>query len=292
MNRKNGFRLYKTVLFVLAICLLVGVNYAAPSGIDKAEVPLTNPSKPALLKVSLVAGSIHVTGYSGKTVLIEAKTGVREKDEKDEEDEEDVAKKAKDKAKGMIRIQNTSTGLTVIEENNTIVVRTTSWQRRVDLTIKVPYKTNLKLRSVNDGKITVEKVDGDLEVKHTNGPLTLTNVSGTVVANTINGDTTVIFDRADLDKPMSISSFNGDVDVTFPANVKFNLKMKSDQGDIYSDFQLKMQALPAQKAKKTEKKDGKFKIRFDKAVYGLLNGGGEEVELKTFNGDIYIRKKK
>jgi DUF4097 and DUF4098 domain-containing protein YvlB len=88
---------------------------------------------------------------------------------------------------------------------------------------------------------------------------------------------------------MSFTSFNGDVDVTFPANAKFNLKMKSERGDIYSDFKLDMKA--SSPIKKAEKKDGKFKVTFDKSVLATLNGGGEEVTLKTFNGDIYIRKK-
>jgi len=33
-------------------------------------------------------------------------------------------------------------------------------------------------------------------------------------------------------------------------------------------------------------------VTFDKSVHALLNGGGEEATFKTFNGNIYIRKKK
>jgi DUF4097 and DUF4098 domain-containing protein YvlB len=90
---------------------------------------------------------------------------------------------------------------------------------------------------------------------------------------------------------MSFSTFNGDIDVTFPKNAKFNLKMKSDQGEIYSDFKLEMRSTPSPE-KKPERKDGKYVIKFDKILYGLLNGGGEEVQFKTFNGNIYVREKK
>jgi hypothetical protein len=37
---------------------------------------------------------------------------------------------------------------------------------------------------------------------------------------------------------------------------------------------------------------GKYRVQFDRATYGLINGGGPELQLTTFNGNIYIRKAK
>jgi hypothetical protein len=39
-------------------------------------------------------------------------------------------------------------------------------------------------------------------------------------------------------RPWLFHTFNGNVDVTFPATLKANVKLKSDQGDIYSDFDI------------------------------------------------------
>ncbi len=283
-------------LCMLSVFFFAAVGYAQDSQVDRAEVPLTDPSKPALVEARLLTGSIMVTGYNGKTVIVEAKNVLEEPGEEEEEvevEETGKAAKEKDKAKGMIRIRNTSSGLSIEEENNVVEISSRSFRHKVILSIKVPFKTSLELKTVDGGEIVVEKVDGDLEVGNVNGPLTLKNVSGTVVAHTTNGEVTVSFDRVNLDKPMSFATFNGDVDVTFPANAKFNLKMKSDQGEIYSDFKLEMKTPPPQPVKKSEEKEkGKFVVKFEKSVYGLLNGGGEEVQFKTFNGDIYIRKKK
>ncbi len=286
-------------LCMLSVFFFAAVGYAQDSPVDKVEVPLTDPSKPALVKASLITGSIMVTGYNGKTVNVEARTVFEEPEEEKEKEKEVEAEetkkaaKEKDKAKGMFRIPNTSSGLSIEEENNVVVVRSHSFMSKVILSIKVPFKTSLKLRTVNGGEIVVEKVDGDLDVGNVNGPLTLKNVSGTVVAHTTNGEVKVSFDRVNLDKPMSFATFNGDVDVTFPANAKFNFKLKSDRGEIYSDFKLDMKTPPPQPVKKSEEKEkGKFAVKFDKSVYGLLNGGGEEVQFKAFNGNIYIRKKK
>ena len=267
--------------------------YAQDSPVNRAEVPLSDPSKPAMVEARVNKGAITVTGYNGKEVIVEARAvtkPVREKEE-EKEAEEKEEKKAKKKTKGMYLIRNNQTGLTVVEENNVVVVKVSSFNIRVELDIKVPFKTSLKLKGLNDGFIKVEKVSGELEVNHLNGPLTLKDVSGTVIAHTLNGDVTVTFDKVNLDKPMSFSTLNGDIDVTFPKNAKFNLKMKSERGEIYSDFKLKMQSAPAPDAK-PEKKRGRYIVKFDKGLYGLLNGGGEEVKFKTFNGHIYIRAKK
>jgi hypothetical protein len=50
------------------------------------------------------------------------------------------------------------------------------------------------------------------------------------------------------------------------------------------------QPTKSEAAEKTEL--GKFRITFDKSLYGLVNGGGQEISFNTFTGDIYIRKKK
>jgi DUF4097 and DUF4098 domain-containing protein YvlB len=39
-------------------------------------------------------------------------------------------------------------------------------------------------------------------------------------------------------------------------------------------------------------KGGKYKVKIDKTTVGSINGGGPDLDFKTFNGNIYIRKKK
>ena len=37
-------------------------------------------------------------------------------------------------------------------------------------------------------------------------------------------------------------------------------------------------------------KGGKYRVKVDKTVKGTINGGGQEMQFKNFNGNIYIRK--
>ena len=91
---------------------------------------------------------------------------------------------------------------------------------------------------------------------------------------------------------MAFSSLNGDIDVTFPADLKANLVISSDRGDVYSDFDVALAARAPQQqtTEDTRNKDGHYRVKIDKSVRGSINGGGPELQFRNFNGNIYIRK--
>jgi hypothetical protein len=208
---------------------------------------------------------------------------------------QDAKKQREEKEKkiaGMKQLTGSSSGLEIEEDNNVVEIRTQSWKAATDLVIQVPVATSLEVRSTMDGAVVVEGVSGEIDINNINGPVTLKDVSGNTLVHTVNGDINVTLARVAADKPLSFSSMNGDIDVTLPGNVKANLKMKSEQGEIYTDFDINMTRQPtrAEAAEKTEQ--GKFRITFDKSLYGLVNGGGQEIAFNTFSGDIYLRNKK
>jgi DUF4097 and DUF4098 domain-containing protein YvlB len=186
-----------------------------------------------------------------------------------------------------------SSGLDVVEENNVVHIRTSSWTRPVDLVITVPYRSSLQLKCMNDGDILVEQVNGEIDADNLNGKITLKDVSGSVVAHSLNGPVLVTLNQLDPSKPMSFSTMNGDIDVTLPDNVKANVSMKSDNGEIYSDFDVKLDATARTLRNESgRREDGKYRLRFERTLHGTINGGGPEFQFRSFNGQIYIRKKK
>ncbi len=288
--------------------------FAQEQRVDRVVVPLSVPGKSARVEAELMRGSITVRGYEGKDVIVEAKVREKSLSRKTEKTglpesiaqgvEESVPeslaaiagqaehKKSAEKAAGMKLISGTTTtGLEVEEEDNVVSVQTASWKNAVDLTIQVPFSANLELGSNSEGDIAVENVSGEIEINNLNGSVNLKNVSGTVIADTLNGELSVVLAKVTPDKPMSFSTMNGDIDVTLPPDVKANVKMKSERGDVYSDFDIALKP-SLQKVEEGKKEGGKFRISFEKSILGALNGGGPEFKFTTFNGDIYIRKKK
>jgi DUF4097 and DUF4098 domain-containing protein YvlB len=231
------------------------------------------------VKAGLVNGGITVKAHDGKEVVVEAHARNRDRDSDSDHS-----------ASNMKRIIVSSTGLSVEEENNEVRINTDSYMRAVDLTISVPVHTSLKLNAVNSGDIVVTGVDGELDVNDVNGSVTLNNVSGSAVAHALNGRVLVTFTRINQ-KPMAFSSLNGDIDVTFPADLKANLSLKSDRGEIFSDFDVQVQAsAPQQTVEDGRQHGGKYRVKIDKTVHGTINGGGPELQFTNFNGGIYIRK--
>ena len=56
---------------------------------------------------------------------------------------------------------------------------------------------------------------------------------------------------------MSFSTLNGDVDVTLPADTKARFKMRTDFGDIFTDFDVKMEANAPPVVEEQKDKNGK-----------------------------------
>ena len=342
---------------------------------DRAVVPLTDPSKPAKIEVSIMRGSITVKGYPGpgdhrrsprpgegalrlsrrpihhrrlrrngslghssplpprrpqpsgpghgpdagapaerkaaegdveaklaevladQEVLAKKVTGQQYAkataiyDEYFQDDKKRREEKAK-KTAGMKQLGGTTSGLEIEEDDNVVQISAQSWKAATDIVIQVPVSSSLEVRTSMDGTIVVEGVNGEIDINNINGPVTLKNVSGNTLVHTVNGDIEAVLTRIAADKPLSFSTMHGDIDVTLPADVKASLKMKTEQGEIYTDFDMNVgrKATRAEAAEKTEQ--GKFHITFDKSLLGQVNGGGAEISFNTFTGDIYIRKKK
>ena len=271
------------ILFFCAGALL------AQDGNEKATVPLRDPSRPARIEARLMSGGITVRGADVKEVLVEARSrgerGERERDRRSDR---------ADRSDGMKRLDLPgNAGLDVTEEDNVVTIKTSSMNRPADLVITVPRRSSLRLKCMNDGDIQVEHVDGEIDANNLNGRITLKNVSGSVVAHSLNGAVFATIGRIDSGKPMSFSTLNGDIDVTLPDNLKANVRMKTDNGEIYSDFEVKLIAGASVEGNNSGRQpDGSYHLRFDHALRGTINGGGPEFQFTSFNGQIYIRRKK
>jgi DUF4097 and DUF4098 domain-containing protein YvlB len=186
-----------------------------------------------------------------------------------------------------------NSGLDVVEDDNVVNIRTSSMNRPTDLVITVPRHSSLQLKCTNDGDIYVEQVDGEIDANDVNGKITLKSVSGSAIAHSLNGEVLVTMDRVDPSKPMSFSTLNGNIDVTLPDDLKANIRVKTDNGEIFSDFDVKVINEPTIVSNESgRQKDGTYHLRFDRTVRGTINGGGAEFQFTSFNGQIYIRKKK
>ncbi len=280
MNSKT-----KTVLAILFLALLCPA-LRGEEATERVAVPFSDPGKPGRLEVSLINGGITVTGYEGKEVIVESKSRAQVVTPA-------APEKLSSKYPGMKRLTAVGGGLRVEEAGNVMEISSPAWKADTDLAIRVPFNTALELNTVNNGDIRVENVGGEIEAAHVNGDIVLLRVTGAVAAHTVNGKVSAAFNRLDGRKPVSLVTFNGDVDLTLPGDAKASLKMSiNNEGEIYSDFDLSVQTENTRSVEDERGRHGRYRLDIEKTIVAALNGGGPEITLNTFNGDILLRKAK
>ncbi|MCK8494270.1 DUF4097 domain-containing protein [Spirosoma sp. RP8] len=223
--------------------------------------------------IEMSASDIKIEGHNSDEVLIQATSGYEAPPER---------------AKGLkplynSAVDNSGIGLAVTQENGGLKIEKAS-RRSIKYTIRLPRKVAVLYEQSNwqGSAISISNMDGDLEVKTNNAQIDLTNVTGPVVANTTNGPINITFSALSQEKPSALSTVNGPIDITLPANSKANLQLRSISGEMYTDFDLGVKST----------KDGMSKVGGGQIIEGTTNGGGVEMQLKTINSNIYIRKQK
>lgn len=317
---------HKWMIGFIALYIIASFFHALAA--DHVTIPVNNPLKPVTVKIALNSGSISVTGYSGKEVIMDVQSW------------EEAHKRTTGRAQSagsanLKRISSPQTGLSVQEENNVVSIGTGVAYRSMNLFLQVPIKTSLVLdtngsgnisvnqvegdvqinskrdgavRSACSGNIEVHQVKGEIEINNACGSVTLDKISGNVIANAFNGALRASFLYVKPGKPMSFSSMNGVIDVWLPPDIKSNVTMQSARGEIHSDFDVKIDStiiaqtptsLPQSRTRnprirQSNQKNGNLRMQrsnqTNRTVIGKINGGGSEIQFKTYKGDIYIRK--
>lgn len=262
---------------IIIILLAAMLPIIAMAQFQEVNVPLSDMSKRGKLVVDIKMGPVKIIGSARKDVLIKYKDG---------NDEELGFEEAKD---GLKRISGGFAGLEVSEKNNEVYVTSRSWTKSIALEIEVPRQMDLKIGAYNAGDIHVSNVEGDISLKSFNGNITAMDIGGSLVANTYAGSLKASFNNLKPETPLSFTTYAGDIDLTFPANIKASFKMHTEMGEVYTGFDMNL----SQPEVKTEKNKGGVLQRtfVDEWITGKVNGGGPEITMKNFTGDIYIRKK-
>ena len=265
-------------LKVLSFLALGGIAATAAAQEQRIVVPLSDPGRPARLEITLFMGDVEVVAYDGNEIIVTTDADVRNADEPEPA-----------RPDGLRRIQTSSVGMTVEENDNTVSVRMDFSPTGADLEVQVPRRTSVRASLVNGGDVEIEGVTGEHELGNVNGDVIATNVSGSAVMNSNNGDVRASFAQVDATKPMSFTSFNGDLDIALPANLAADLLVATQQGDVYTDFDVTGENDDA--SVDTDSVGGQKRWRMQRTTRYAIGGGGPDIQFRTFNGDIMIRKR-
>ncbi|MFB9863203.1 DUF4097 family beta strand repeat-containing protein [Rufibacter immobilis] len=277
----------KAITLAWACLLLTGTSFAqtshgggqqqasttAANNIRNYKIKLGN-GKEKQVQLSMFNSDVEIIGHTSDEVVIETRD----------------YNAPPQRAEGLKPLynqmeDNTSLGLSVEKRGDILTIAKAS-RSDAKYTIRVPRNASILYKETNwtGGDLRISDLDGEIEARLNNAEATFTNVSGPVVANTTAGMLKVVFSSLAQSKPSALSSVAGEIDITLPANTKANFKLKSLQGEVYTDFNMDL--------KKEGKEDYMNLIGGGGNIDGKTNGGGVEMSVQSISSDIFIRKKK
>ncbi len=154
----------------------------------------------------------------------------------------------------------------------------------VDYEIRVPQKMHVEIFDTNgdvtvqdingdvditttNGDINVDNISGDVETTNANGSIDLLNIDGNVDAQSTNGDLYIMIINAQVN--CTARTTNGDITLYIPNNASTRGTARTTRGDIESDF-------PSERPRREDR------LEF------VLGSGNGELDLWTTNGDIEL----
>lgn len=155
---------------------------------------------------------------------------------------------------------------------------------KMDFKLQVPRDIDVKVKTVNEGRVVVRDVNGNFLVRNVNGDVEMSNIAGSGTARTVNGPVKVTF-RQNPREASDFQTINGNVELRFAQSLAADFRFKTFNGGIYSDFPVT--ALPVRAAQE-ERHGEKFVFRADRYTGVRVGSGGPEIKVENLNGDIRI----
>jgi hypothetical protein len=155
---------------------------------------------------------------------------------------------------------------------------------KMDFKVHVPRDIDIKVKTVNEGRVVVRNVSGSFLVRNVNGDIEMDNVAGSGTARTVNGPVIVSF-RQNPRENSDFKTINGNIELRFAHDLSADFRFKTFNGGIYSDFPVS--TLPMHGIQQ-ERHGGKVVYRADRFTGARIGAGGPEIHMENLNGDLRI----
>lgn len=246
-----------------------------------------DPSGTGEIRVDNIFGSITVEGYSGSDVKLAVRKTIKAR-----------SQEILQRAEREVTLDITAEGRTIDlyvdgpfrdrDKDGRYERQHPGYEVYYDFDLKVPRRVDISLKTVTEGDIVVNGIEGGFDVQNVNGKVTITEIAGSGRAHTVNGAVKVVFQSNPSDD-CSFKTINGDLDVFFTDDLSADFRLKTFHGDMLTDFPVKY--LPLKSSGQGERKDSKYVYKSNRFVDVQTGRGGPTMTMDTLNGDILIHKR-
>lgn len=215
-------RLFPSFLLAAAVTVLL-LTAARASENETATIKFSDPAKPGTLKVTVANGDIHLKGAETDEVRVTT----------------DLKPEEPAQRKDGLRVLTSSASYTLTEKDNVVSLTygNEGWPSSGgEFTLTVPRNTIIIVNSNFGGDVEIGGVTGNIEVKSLNGEVHLDDIDGAALVETMNGEIHASVHALHDGKPLSFTSMNGEVALHLPADAKANIRLRTHNGSILTDF--------------------------------------------------------
>jgi len=156
-------------------------------------------------------------------------------------------------------------------KGNVIVLPFPRHSVATDFNLMVPVGTRVTLENIN-GKLNMQGIEGASFLKSVNGSITIVTPGAEVTARTVNGRVKADFQQRFLGA--RLKTVNGSIAVSLPPNSSFDCDISQVNGSFRSDVPLVV------------KSQGR-----GKNIDASVNGGKFPLELSTVNGSVVVKQR-
>src|SRR6267154_2735616 len=155
---------------------------------------------------------------------------------------------------------------------------------KMDFQLQVPRDIDIKIKTVNEGRVSVRDINGSFLVRNVNGDIQIHNIAGSGTARTVNGPVKVSF-RQNPREASDFQTVNGSIELQFARDLSADFRFKTFNGGIYSDFPVTATPVAAMQQ---ERRGSKVIFRADRYTGARIATGGPQIKVENLNGDIRI----
>lgn len=260
-------------------------------------------------KLNIAISNLVIEGYNGDEVVISTMVELPEES-------------TDPRAAGLQRINRTGLhdnsgglGLNIREDGMQIEISELGRISGDTVYIKIPNHLPVSVKGGTlwfEGDVTVKNMQGELEILNSTGKVSLKDVTGPVTVQA-GGNIEAEF-NAPVKGPVSLISSMGFVDAALPLATRANIELSATLGELFAadDFNINIEMPERDTAERpvlaitadslfgrsvtATRRVGNYGLTNNlwfnsmNRIKGTLNGGGEDIILKTTYGKIYLRK--
>lgn len=212
---------FLSLLFIAASAL---VPLRASDSVT-STVKFSHPDQPQTVRIYVAQGALKIFGTDSKDTVTVDTNAEPEKNEVRRPDG--------------LRVIGSSGSFSLTENDNVVELnygRDSVLTSNADFTINLPRTASIEVANGLGAEISVDGVTGNIEIKNMNGEISLTNIGGGALVETMNGEIHASFSALPSSKAISFTSMNGEIEVHLPDQAKANVRFRTQNGSILTDF--------------------------------------------------------